>query len=37
MYYKVTVRYKNKGKKAPTFEYITDAPDIESVYGMADD
>ena len=37
MYYKVTSRYKNKGKKAATFEYITDVPDVESVYGMADD
>ena len=37
MYYKVTSKYRNKGKKAATFEYITDAADIWSVYGTADD
>jgi hypothetical protein len=37
MYYMVTATHAKDGEDGVTFEYVANAPDIECVYGMAED
>lgn len=37
MYYVVTGRYKEEGEDGTTFEYVTEVPNIDCIYSMAED